>query len=122
MKQCFRVGHHSTSDDSSAYRNKKEVEDWNRRDNPVVRFRKYLEKKGWWNDQMEAETKKQARSEVLKAFHRAEQYKKPPITELFTDVYDKMTRQLEEQQQSMLHLVKKYPEAYPSLTQHAKDN
>jgi len=41
----YRIGHHSTSDDSSAYRSKKEVEGWKRLDNPIVRFRKWLENK-----------------------------------------------------------------------------
>jgi 2-oxoisovalerate dehydrogenase E1 component alpha subunit len=41
----YRIGHHSTSDDSSAYRSKKEVENWKRLDNPIVRFRKWLENK-----------------------------------------------------------------------------
>jgi 2-oxoisovalerate dehydrogenase E1 component alpha subunit len=41
----YRIGHHSTSDDSSAYRPKKEVEDWKRLDNPLVRLRKWLEDK-----------------------------------------------------------------------------
>ena len=41
----YRVGHHSTSDDSSAYRSKKEVETWMRYDNPITRFRKWLRNK-----------------------------------------------------------------------------
>ncbi len=41
----YRIGHHSTSDDSTVYRSKKEVEDWRRLDNPITRFRKWLEDK-----------------------------------------------------------------------------
>ncbi|KAK5176298.1 hypothetical protein LTR16_011184, partial [Cryomyces antarcticus] len=42
----YRVSHHSTSDDSFAYRAKVEVEDWKRRDNPITRLRKWMEGKG----------------------------------------------------------------------------
>lgn len=33
----YRVSHHSTSDDSFAYRAKGDVEEWKRRDNPITR-------------------------------------------------------------------------------------
>jgi 2-oxoisovalerate dehydrogenase E1 component alpha subunit len=33
----YRVSHHSTSDDSFAYRAKVDVEEWKRRDNPITR-------------------------------------------------------------------------------------
>jgi 2-oxoisovalerate dehydrogenase E1 component alpha subunit len=49
----YRVSHHSTSDDSFAYRARADVEDWKRRDNPIVRLRKYLERKGLWDDEQE---------------------------------------------------------------------
>ena len=39
----YRVSHHSTSDDSFAYRAKVDVEEWKRRDNPITRFRKWLD-------------------------------------------------------------------------------
>ncbi|KAA1115817.1 hypothetical protein PGT21_000713 [Puccinia graminis f. sp. tritici] len=46
----YRVGHHhSTSDDSSAYRNPNEVDQWRKRDNPINRMRAFLESKGWWD-------------------------------------------------------------------------
>ena len=45
----YRVGHHSTSDDSTAYRSVDEMKSWENDDNPVIRFREYMIKKGWWN-------------------------------------------------------------------------
>ena len=38
----YRVGHHSTSDDSFAYRARADVEDWKRRDNPITLARDVL--------------------------------------------------------------------------------
>lgn len=106
------MGHHSTSDDSSAYRSKKEVEDRNRNDNPIVRLRKYLEHQGWWDDKQDAAHKKEARVNVLKAFNKAETRKKPPVEYLFTDVYDELPAHLKEQKQQLEELMKKYPDHY----------
>lgn len=88
----YRVGHHSTSDDSSAYvreillvryRSKEEVADWQRNDSPISRFRKYLEATGIWDAEKDAEWKKQTRKEVLHAFGEAEKLRKPPVSEMF---------------------------------------
>jgi 2-oxoisovalerate dehydrogenase E1 component alpha subunit len=49
----YRLGHHSTSDDSTAYRSIDEMNSWERDDNPVARFRQYLINKGWWNHEKE---------------------------------------------------------------------
>ncbi len=33
----YRIGHHSTSDDSSAYRSVDEVKQWDQKDHPITR-------------------------------------------------------------------------------------
>ena len=38
----YRLGHHSTSDDSTAYRSIDEMNSWEKDDNPILRFRQYL--------------------------------------------------------------------------------
>ncbi|RKP27177.1 2-oxoisovalerate dehydrogenase subunit alpha, mitochondrial isoform 2 precursor [Syncephalis pseudoplumigaleata] len=109
----YRVGHHSTSDDSSAYRSKKEVEDWKHKDNPITRLRKYLEARDWWNEQQEADLRTEMRKQLLAAFAAAEKEKKPALSELFTDVYDKSPQHLQEQERELHELIKRYPEYYP---------
>ncbi|KAI9140495.1 thiamine diphosphate-binding protein [Paraphysoderma sedebokerense] len=110
----YRIGHHSTSDDSSAYRSKKEVEDWRSKDNPSVRFRKYLESKSWWSQADEDSFRKDIRRQILTAFADAEKKKKPSIKELFTDVYDTVPPHLKEQEKELWEIVEKYPEYYPT--------
>ena len=39
----YRLGHHSTSDDSTAYRSVDEMNSWEKDDNPILRFKQYLE-------------------------------------------------------------------------------
>lgn len=46
----YRIGHHSTSDDSTAYRSVDEVRYWDERDHPISRLRHYMLAKGWWGD------------------------------------------------------------------------
>lgn len=88
-----RVGHHSTSDDSSAYRSLEEINPWSEKTGvvgPIMRLRLYLEKQGWWNEVEENELRKEMRNEVLAALAEAEKKLKPDWREMFGDVYQKM--------------------------------
>ena len=59
-----RVGHHSTSDDSSAYRSIDEVRTRDKRDNPIVRLRKYMTKRGCWDEEKEEKWTKDSQKMV----------------------------------------------------------
>lgn len=60
----YRVGHHSTSDDSTKYRPANEIEYWKMERNPVNKFRNWVENNGWWGDEAEAELRTAVRKEV----------------------------------------------------------
>jgi 2-oxoisovalerate dehydrogenase E1 component len=45
----YRYGPHATADDPTLYRSDQEVEHWRRRD-PIERLRKFLEKRGEWDE------------------------------------------------------------------------
>ena len=47
----YRVGHHSTSDDSTRYRSTEEIKKWDNEDNPIDRFRRFCEAKGWLDEE-----------------------------------------------------------------------
>ena len=83
----YRVGHHSTSDDSFAYRQRQEVEDRKRIDNPISRYRLFLQNRGWWSDAEEAELKDWLKKDVMRAFKHAESLKRHELKEIFSDVY-----------------------------------
>ncbi|KAG6361892.1 hypothetical protein INS49_010121 [Diaporthe citri] len=108
----YRVGHHSTSDDSFAYRARVEVEDWKRRDNPISRLRKWMEAKGIWDEHKEKEARDSTRRELLKAFQEAEKEKKPPIRAIFEDVYEELTPDLKKQMSELKEHLDKYPDEY----------
>lgn len=108
----YRISHHSTSDDSFAYRARVEVEDWRRRDNPITRLRKYLEARGVWDDEKEKEARGRIRKECLKAFAEAEKEKKPPLRSMFEDVYEEMTPDVKDQMKELRDVIERYPEEY----------
>ncbi|KAG1401530.1 hypothetical protein G6F60_006324 [Rhizopus arrhizus] len=108
----YRIGHHSTSDDSTKYRDRKEVEERAQLDNPITRLKKYMEAKDWWSAQEEEDYRKKVKKEILASFSAAEKKKKPALKHLFTDVYDEMTPNLVRQQNELNELIQKYPEYY----------
>jgi len=109
----YRIGHHSTSDDSSAYRSIDEVNKWDKEDHPITRLRLYMTARSWWSDEDEAAWMKESRARTLAAFERAEKKKKPSPTEMFTDVYDDVPQHLQLQMEQMKKHVTKYKEHYP---------
>ena len=85
----YRIGHHSTSDDSSAYRSVDEVGNktirwchqslpniyfnlcllqvryWDQKDHPITRFYNYLVSKGAWSETQEKEWKNESKKKVI---------------------------------------------------------
>jgi 2-oxoisovalerate dehydrogenase E1 component alpha subunit len=109
---AYRVGHHSTSDDSFAYRQKIEVEDWKRRDNPITRLRKWLEGRNLWDEDKERELRSSLRKEVLVAFEKAEKLKKPPISNAFEGVYEELTEEAKIHVEELKDILERYPKEY----------
>lgn len=61
----YRIGHHSTSDDSSAYRTDSEVRYWVKEDHPIGRLGFYMMNQGWWTEQDEKNWKNESRKQVV---------------------------------------------------------
>ena len=61
----YRLGHHSTSDDSTAYRSVDEMNSWEKDDNPINRFKSFLYKTGVLSEDMEKSIDVEQRKEVL---------------------------------------------------------
>ncbi|CAI0395834.1 unnamed protein product [Linum tenue] len=110
----YRVGHHSTSDDSTKYRPVDEIEYWKAMRNPVNRFRKWVEGNGWWNEGEESELRSATRKQLLQAIQAAERTEKPSLDEMFRDVYDETPSNLREQHEQLREMIKRHPGDYPS--------
>lgn len=108
----YRQGHHSTSDDSTRYREVDEIKSWKETDDPQRRLRGYMEEKGWWSDKEEEKLMKEEREAVLKALNAAETKPTAEMDELFTDVYDEKPQQLLDQEKELHEHIQKYPDQY----------
>ena len=109
---CYRGGHHSTSDDSTRYRAPSEIQYWAESDNPVTRVRLFLEQQNEWDSNKESLLREIARKDVLEAFNQAENVKKPPVSELFADVYDDIPVHLQKQRTELRQHLEKYGKHY----------
>jgi 2-oxoisovalerate dehydrogenase E1 component alpha subunit len=92
----YRMGPHSSSDDPKRYRTQQELDEWQKRD-PIIRFRKYLEKKHIWSEDDEKKAQDEINREIDEAITHAERIGRPSVETLFTDVYAEMPWHLQEQ-------------------------
>ena len=92
----YRLGAHSTSDDPSRYRSDKEVGKREKKC-PILRLRRFLEKKNLWSKKKEEELNRMIKQEVDEAIEVAKTTPQPPLRSLVTDVYFKVSKNLQEQ-------------------------
>jgi 2-oxoisovalerate dehydrogenase E1 component alpha subunit len=109
----YRLGHHSTSDDSTAYRSVEELEIWNTVEHPINKLKNYMLKQGWFNEEAENDYVKNVRKQILAQLQQSEKKLKPDWRELFHDVYDEMPENLRKQMKEMEEHVAKYKDEYP---------
>ena len=96
----YRLGPHSTADDPTRYRGVEEVEEWAKRD-PIIRFRRYLEKRGLWSADADKALWEELEEVVRKAVDNMPQ--EPPRPEIiFEDVYAEVPWHLGEELEELL--------------------
>ncbi|KAH9636280.1 hypothetical protein HF086_009476 [Spodoptera exigua] len=108
-----QVGHHSTSDDSTAYRSIEEIQKWTKDESPLHKFKMYLEAKGLWDAEAEKTCLKESRDTVVRTMQEAEKKKRPHWKEMLEDVYYDMPPRIQKQMKQMEEHLKKYPDKYP---------
>jgi pyruvate dehydrogenase E1 component alpha subunit len=96
--ECFtyRLGDHTTSDDSKKYRNEKELNEWSKK-NPLLRLERYMLKNKICNNNYLKILENKLRKNVDLAVKKAESYPKQEINEMFNYVYDNKDERLNEQ-------------------------
>ncbi|XP_011162640.2 2-oxoisovalerate dehydrogenase subunit alpha, mitochondrial [Solenopsis invicta] len=108
----YRIGHHSTSDDSTAYRPTNEIAQWNVH-TPLMKFRLYLESLGLWCQEREQELVNSTKKEILHVFREAGRKSKPHWKNLFTDVYKEIPDHIKKQMNIMEKHLEEFKEHYP---------
>ena len=91
----YRKGAHTTSDDPSKYRSKDEEMEWDKTD-PLIRLKKYLDKKGIWKENQE-QLIEEYKLEVDKQFTEAENFTAYPLEDIFQFMYSEMPDILKKQ-------------------------
>jgi len=93
----YRYGPHTMAgDDPTRYRTSDLDNEWEKKD-PLVRFRKFLETKGLWNEDKENEVIEQAKEDIKNAIKIADDAPKQKVTDLMSIMYEEMPNFLKEQ-------------------------
>jgi 2-oxoisovalerate dehydrogenase E1 component alpha subunit len=108
----YRIGHHSTSDDSSRYRSEDEVDLFADQMDPLQRVNLFLKRLGLITDDELVSIKDEERIAVLDAIKLAENRPPPRLDSMFEDVYKDMPIHLEKQMEELKKHVAKYREKY----------
>jgi 2-oxoisovalerate dehydrogenase E1 component alpha subunit len=93
-----RFGAHSSADDDTRYRSREELAA-ERQQDPLVRYQKFLEKQGLWEQTWADGLKAELNSELESALQQARQAGEPDPLEMFDDVFAEQTWVLQEQRQ-----------------------
>jgi pyruvate dehydrogenase E1 component alpha subunit len=96
----YRMSDHTTSDDSSRYRDPRELQDWIKKD-PIDRLRKYMKNAGIWSEDYEKMIQVSAADKVSKAVEKAESIPAPSSADMFTSTYREMPLRLKEELESL---------------------
>jgi pyruvate dehydrogenase E1 component alpha subunit len=97
----YRFGPHTTADDPTKYRDDAELEEWKPLD-PLLRLQRYLQGKGLWSEDWEAQTKEEAEKSIDQAVQEAESVSAPKPEEIFQYAFAEMTPNLQEQMEGFL--------------------
>ena len=116
----YRASAHSTSDDPTRYRPAEESESWPLGD-PIERLKQHLISTGLWSDAQHAALEAEVDEEVRKAGREAERVgvfgaSRPPVEEMFKDVYREQPWHLRRQEQELLAEIET-PAAAPAKAQ-----
>ncbi len=108
--RTYRMGGHSTSDDPTKYVPAEELAKWAEKD-PVERFRRYLAKRGLWDEALEERLQAEVSAEVRDAAKVAENTPGPGLETIFSDVYAQLPPHLRRQGEAAFDLAKRKGEA-----------
>lgn len=102
--ECFtyRLGDHTTADDATRYRSLEEVEAWKKKD-PIERLRRYMEKRGLWDDAYGRKILSEAREQVEASVREFEAVPPPDPRDIFRYTFQDLTGELKEEMEQFLN-------------------
>ncbi len=97
--ETYRLADHTTADDARRYRDPEEVQRWQRRD-PLLRLRRLLQRRGLWNDRLQAAAEEEFGRRLDRAVAKEEAVPPATVEDVFRYTYAGLTprqqRQLRE--------------------------
>lgn len=95
----YRYGPHTMSDDPARYRDDEELTAWEKKDQ-LIRMRKFLQKKGLWDDGIESQTEEQVRIEIKEALEKVRQTPGQTVDGFIDNMYSVKPELYKRQQES----------------------
>lgn len=100
----YRFGPHTMAgDDPTRYRRSTELSEWEQND-PLLRFRTYLVKKGLWSEEDENKVIEEAKQVVSENIKKADEAAKTKVTDLIESMFENLPPYLEEQKREFEQL------------------
>ena len=96
----YRLGDHTTADDAKRYRSAEEVDSWKLKD-PLIRTRKYLERKDQWSDKKQSELDERAKKITAEVVKTAEGIEKPHTDDMFNYLFSEIPAELRRQRDTL---------------------
>jgi len=96
----YRLADHTTADDARRYRSPEEVAAWQSKD-PLIRTRKYMASRGFWDDDKQTELEARAKRIVKEVVAAAEGIEKPSPSDFFDYMYAELPEDLKRQRDTM---------------------
>ncbi len=93
----YRLEDHTTSDDSTRYRDEEEVEEWKDKD-PIKRFREFLKQHDIWDEELE-NYEEEAEQKIQEAAESALEMDDPEFDEMFDYVYKDLPEILKDEKE-----------------------
>lgn len=103
--ETYRMSHHTTADDSTRYRDSKEVESWKEKD-PIARFKKYILKKKIWDEKKEKDLSAKTKTWIDAEIKAYENTPDPNPLDMFANQYEHAPWALVEQRKQLEELLK----------------
>jgi pyruvate dehydrogenase E1 component alpha subunit len=97
----YRMGDHTTADDAKRYRSPQELMEWQKKD-PIDRLRKYMVKKGIWNEDYGKQVFTKAQEQVEAAVREMESIAPPDPLDIFRYTFKELTPDLKEQMEEFI--------------------
>lgn len=96
----YRLGDHTTADDASRYRQKEEVELWEKK-SPIIRLNRFMTAKGLWDDDQEKALLDEVGKLIDEEVRIREETSPLEPTEMFKHMYQEMPWNLKEQMEAL---------------------